>query len=162
MTPGELYAARSTERRAAAGALRRRELTISFSRVGAIVLALILGYLRAPLGLIGVAAFVILAIVHERVIRARKRVESSAAFYDRGLARIDGGWQGRGDKGDEFADDHHPYASDFDLFGHGSLFELISLAVTHAGRERLATWLKEPSMDAPETRARQAAAVELR
>jgi len=162
VTPRDLYAQRLAERRSAAVALRRRELVISLSRVGAIVLAIVIGYFRAPLGLIAVAAFIILAVIHERVIRARKRIESSAAFYGRGLARIDGTWQGGGDAGEEFADDHHPYASDFDLFGAGSLYELISLAVTRAGRLRLASWLKEPAMDAGEIRARQAAVLELR
>ena len=32
--------------------------------------------------------------------------------------------------------------NDFDLFGRGSLFELISIAVTRAGRARLAAWLE--------------------
>ena len=158
----DLYSERLSARQSAAAALRRRELTLSFARVGALVLALALAYFNGWLALGALLAFFILAIVHDRVIRARKRVENSAAFYDRGLARIDGDWQGRGDRGDEFAEDHHPYASDFDLFGLASLFELISLAVTRAGRTRLASWLKQPSMDGPEIRARQAAVLELR
>jgi hypothetical protein len=78
------------------------------------------------------------------------------------MQRLDGSWPGTGDRGDEFNDEHHPYAGDFDLFGRGSLFELISIAVTHGGRTRLATWLKEPSVAAGEVRARQAAVQELR
>lgn len=131
-------------------------------RVAIALLAVILFFVRIWLALIPIALFIALAIVHERVIRARKRLESGAAFYERGVARIDGTWAGRGDRGDEFADDHHPYAADFDLFGSGSLFELISLAVTRAGRTRLANWLKSPSMDVGEIRARQAAVLELR
>ena len=162
MTPREIYAARIGERRDAAAALRKRELTLSVARVAMIVLAIVLAFFRTPATLIAIAAFVILAIVHDRLIRARKQLESGAAFYERGIARIDGTWAGRGDRGDEFADDHHPYANDFDLFGRGSLFELISLALTRAGRLRLATWLKTPSMDLGEIQARQAAVLELR
>lgn len=112
--------------------------------------------------LITLAAFVVLVVLHERAVRARTRAESGAKFYERGLARIDDVWPGLGDPGADFADDHHPYAGDFDLFGRGSLFELISVAVTPAGRRRLAAWLTEPSSDADEIRARQAAVLELR
>jgi predicted ATPase len=101
-------------------------------------------------------------VLHERVIRRRKRAESGAAFYERGLGRVDDAWQGKGDPGSDFADEHHPYAGDFDLFGRGSLFELLSVAVTPAGRKRLASWLKEPARDAEEIRARQGAVLELR
>jgi hypothetical protein len=162
VTARNLYDRRLDERKNAAAALRRREVTISAARVGAIVAAIGLAYFSAWLSLAAVVAFIVLAIVHERVIRARKRLDAGAAFYERGLGRIDGTWQSHGDGGEEFAEDHHPYAGDFDLFGPGSLFELISLAVTRSGRVRLASWLKEPSMDAREIRARQAAVLELR
>ncbi|MGZ8710242.1 MAG: MutS-related protein, partial [Thermoanaerobaculia bacterium] len=111
---------------------------------------------------ITLAAFIVLVVLHERAIRSRTRAENGAKFYERGLARIDDTWPGLGDPGTDFADDHHPYAGDFDLFGRGSLFELISVAVTPAGRRRVAAWLKEPSRDADEIRARQAAVLELR
>jgi hypothetical protein len=138
--PRDLYSTRFSERKTAAAALRKRELTISFVRVGIAAIAVILLFVRPWFALIPVALFIALAIVHERVIRTRKRLESGAAFYERGIARIDGTWAGRGDRGDEFADDHHPYAADFDF----------------------ASWLKSPSMDVGEIRARQAAVSELR
>jgi len=162
VTPRELYDERHAARQREAAALRRREVTISIARVAMILAAVGIGFVRLPLTLIPIAAFVVLAIVHERVIRARKRQERSAAFYEHGLARIDGTWQGKGDAGDELAEDHHPYANDFDLFGRGSLFELISLAVTRAGRLRLAAWLKEPSLQPDTIRARQDSVRELR
>ena len=46
---------------------------------------------------------------------------------------------GTGEPGDRFRDDHHVYANDLDLFGRGSLFELLSLARTRTGEETLAT-----------------------
>ena len=162
VTPRALYDERLAARQRDAASLRRREGTISFARLALVAGTVAVGFVNLAYTLVPIAAFIVLAIVHERVIRARKRLERSAAFYDRGLARIDGTWQGRGDPGKEFADDHHPYASDFDLFGEASLFELISLAVTRAGRGRLATWLKEPSLNPDEIRARQDAVRELR
>ena len=145
-----------------ANALRARERRVSLSRLVAIAAAIALAFWSWKVALVPLAIFIALVIVHERFIAARKRAERGAAFYERALGRIDGKWQGEGDDGSEFTDDHHPYAGDFDLFGRGSLFELISIAVTRAGRSRFAQWLKEPSNDVAEITARQAAVLELR
>ncbi|HEV7766847.1 MAG TPA: DNA mismatch repair protein MutS [Thermoanaerobaculia bacterium] len=158
----ELYTQHLTARRAEADALRGRERRTSIVRLLLIVAVIGLAFWKIPAALVPVVLFIVLVVVHERIIRARKRAESGAAFYERGLARIDGTWQGKGDAGTDFADDHHPYAGDFDVFGRGSLFELISIAVTSAGRARLASWLKLPSRDASEIASRQVAVLELR
>jgi hypothetical protein len=139
-----------------------RERRISMARLAAIAATIGIAFWKVAAALVPLVAFVVLVVMHERVIRTRKRAESGAAFYTRALGRVDDAWQGHGDAGSDFADEHHPYAGDFDLFGRGSLFELISVAVTPAGRRRLAQWLKEPSRDAEEIRARQAAVLELR
>lgn len=158
----DLYAKHLTKRRSEAAALRLRERRVSLVRLLLIGAAIAIAFWKVAAALVPVAVFVALVVVHERIIRARKRAENGAAFYERGLERIDGTWQGKGDAGTEFADDHHPYAGDFDLFGRASLFELISIAVTSAGRARLARWLKEPSRDAREITSRQIAIQELR
>ncbi len=113
-------------------------------------------WLILPLG-----AFISLIVLHERIRRARQRFERAAAFYDRGIARIENRWSGAGESGDRFLDKSHPYAEDLDLFGKGSLFELICAARTRAGEETLAAWLVRPAE--PDTiRDRQAAIQELR
>ncbi|HEX2062545.1 MAG TPA: DNA mismatch repair protein MutS [Thermoanaerobaculia bacterium] len=142
--------------------LRGRERKLSIVRLVAIAAAVAVAFWSVWIALVPVVIFIALVVVHERVITRRKRAESGVAFFQRGIARIDGTWQGGGDAGAEFADDHHPYAGDFDLFGRGSLFELISIAVTRDGRTRLAEWLKTPAMDARVIAARQSAVVELR
>ena len=81
-------------------------------------------------------------------------------FYERGLARIEDRWRGSGEPGERFRDDRHVYANDLDLFGTGSLFELLSLARTYGGEETLARWLTTPAA-AAEVRARQDAVREL-
>lgn len=158
----DLYAKHLSDRQSEATALRLRERRVSLLRLVLIAAAIAIAFWKAPVALAPIAIFVVLVIVHERIIRARKRAENGAAFYERGLGRIDGTWQGKGDAGTDFVDDHHPYAGDFDLFGRGSLFELISISVTSAGRARLGQWLKEPSGDAGEIASRQAAVLELR
>jgi hypothetical protein len=107
------------------------------------------------------AVFLVLALVQQRITEARKRCERVAALYERGLARLDDRWAGFGSKGERFINSTHPYAEDLDLFGHGSLFELLSSARTRVGEETLAQWLLAPA-SANVILARQSALVELR
>ena len=157
-----LYEQRLAERKRTAAELLAKERRISLSRLVAIGLAIAVAFWTPWASLVPVAGFIVLVVLHERAIRARKRAENGERFYERGLARVDDAWTGLGDPGSEFTDDHHPYAGDFDLFGRGSVFELISVAVTPAGRRRLAHWLTSPTRDADEIRARQTAVRELR
>src|SRR5687768_7013318 len=108
-----------------------------------------------------VIVFVALAETQSRISRGKRRCERAAALYDLGIARLADRWAGTGATGDRFFDAAHPYAGDLDLFGHGSLFELLSRARTRAGQETLANWLLHPAL--PDVvRARQAAVTELR
>jgi hypothetical protein len=104
--------------------------------------------------------FIWLVRRHDQVLRSRDAASRGIAFYERGLARLEDRWVGTGETGERFRDDGHVYANDLDLFGHGSLFELLSLARTRAGEEALARWLTSPA-EASEIRARQDAVEEL-
>ena len=48
------------------------------------------------------------------------------------------------DTGAEFIDPLHPFASDLDLFGEHSLFQMINHTVSVGGKSRLASWMKNP------------------
>src|SRR5205823_12104378 len=61
------------------------------------------------------------------------------------LARIEGRWRGTGITSTGFADANHLYANDLDIFGEGSLFDLICTARTRVGQETLAKWLCIPA-----------------
>ena len=87
------------------------------------------------------AGFSGLVIWHDRVRVARRRAQRAVDFYGRGLRRVADDWIGTGSGGDRYLDENHPYAADLDLFGEGSLFELLSLARTRSGEETLAGWL---------------------
>ncbi|MEO8452640.1 MAG: DNA mismatch repair protein MutS, partial [Gemmatimonadota bacterium] len=105
-------------------------------------------------------AFLALAILHERVHVARGRAVQAHAYYERGLARIEDRWHESGPDGSAFRDERHLYDADLNLFGPGSLFQLVSAARTGAGERTLADWLKAPaSIDV--VRERQAAVREL-
>jgi hypothetical protein len=110
---------------------------------------------------LGIAAFAALVIAHQGVRRTRARADRAADFYRKGLARIEDHWTGTGQQGTQFDDPHHVYASDLDLFGKGSLFELLCTVRTRMGEERLAHWLKSPApLDT--IRERQASVVDLK
>jgi hypothetical protein len=88
-------------------------------------------------------------------------LETGVRHYDRGLARMEDRWAGQGREGREFEDAAHSYAGDLDLFGRGSLFELLCTAQTRTGEKTLASWLLAPGTPAA-IRERQGAARELR
>jgi hypothetical protein len=111
--------------------------------------------------LIPVILFVVVAIIHERVLQASRRCTRIIGFYERGLARLGDQWAGKGESGERFLDNSHPYSRDLDLFGSGSMFELLSTARTRAGQDILASWLLAPA-PADEVRLRHAAVIELR
>ena len=108
-----------------------------------------------------VMVFVSIAAYHSRILRARELAERAAAFYERGLARVEDRWAGSGETGDRFNDPHHVYAADLDLFGKGSLFQLLSNARTRMGEDTLAKWLLSPGTS-EQIRERHAAVRELR
>jgi hypothetical protein len=93
-------------------------------------------WLLLPLGLLFA-----LAIWHELILREQARAKAAAAFYERGIKRIEDRWTGMGETGERFRDAKHVYADDLDLFGHGGLFQFLSIARTPMGEERLARWL---------------------
>lgn len=161
------YLRRKEERLASSAAqMRQFQITGGF-RVAAMFAGLVMlwpvlerslaaGWLMAP-----VVLFIGLGVIQERQKSARLRLDRAVRFYERGIARIDDRWVGQGETGERFLTDSHPYAADLDVFGKGSLYELLSTARTRAGEETLARWLCEPAA-AEEVRSRQVAVAELR
>jgi hypothetical protein len=164
--PSAEYRRRADRHRARAADAARREETISRIRLGVAVATAVLVALAfvgrlSPWWLLApAAAFGGLLVVHARARRRRRQAERGVAFHERGLARLDGQWAGTGRTGARFVDPHHPYAEDLDMFGEGSLYELLCGARTTMGEDTLAAWLLAPA-DLPTVRARQAAVQEL-
>ena len=164
--PRAEYQRRADQHRAQAARAARLQETISRARLGVVLAVALLWWpasaarLSAWWLLVPVAAFAVLLVAHGRGRRRRRQAERRAAFHGRGLARLDGRWAGTGQSGARFLDPHHPYADDLDLFGAGSLYELLCGARTSMGEEALAAWLLAPA-DLPSVRARQAAVREL-
>jgi hypothetical protein len=166
--PHAEYSLRLCRRREAEARWRRLDRRISNLRLAvfaAIAVAAWFVFAAETLGAawlaLPIATFVTLLPIHDRVIRSRERAGEAVAHYERALARLEHRWPGNGEPGEGFRDPRHPYAEDLDLFGCGSLFELLCTARTRAGEQTLASWLREPA-DPDTIRARQAAVEELR
>ena len=93
--------------------------------------------------LLPVLLFVCLVVWHAGVMRRRRFAQRAIDYYQLGIARLQDKWQGTGNPGERFRNAGHPYAEDLDLFGKGSLFELLCTARTKAGEDTLAAWLLE-------------------
>src|SRR5262245_6608965 len=86
-----------------------------------------LAFWWAPIPL---AAFTILVIIHGGISEAKRQAMKAVTFYEMGLARIEDRWIGKGQSTELMRDESHLYAADLDVFGKGSLFELLCTART--------------------------------
>lgn len=119
---------------------------ISIMRLGIVLAAIGAGYYFFKIEniillivsiLIGLLAFIIAAIFHNKKIRDRKEAELFISINNRGINRINGNFKNVEDKGEEFLDEKHPFSSDLDVFGRNSLFQMINSTKTKFGREKL-------------------------
>ena len=164
--PAQYHREQLSARRALAARLDRRHLWLSRGRL-ALVLAFIVlaasswqGWISAWWLIAPAALFAALAVVHDRVLGALRVANRGADWHELGLARLEDNWVGQGEAGERFRDADHPYALDLDIFGNGSLFQLLTTARTAAGEETLARWLLSGA-DAEAVRGRQAAVRDL-
>lgn len=165
---GALYSKGLEEATANEAVWARRSRRVSNSRLACFVLLGAIAWFTFGTHTLGAGwlvpptlCFIALIIVHDRVLRQQERASRIRTFYEEGIARLEDRWPGRGDPGERYRDPNHPYAEDLDVFGRGSLFELIATTRTAAGSDRLAGWLLDAA-DTETIRARQAAVVELK
>jgi MutS domain V len=86
--------------------------------------------------------------------------QSLLEYYEKGKARLARKWDSL-DTGEKFIDPAHFYAEDLNLFGNGSLYQLLCSARTRIGQQTLADWMKSPA-NGNQVRGRQEAVSELR
>lgn len=172
--PSSLYEARKAERARTAAQLGSRANLVSTARVvtflGAVVgVGLIVGGKLPSLAWVGplgfLAGFFVLVVSHARILEALERAEAAVRYFEGGLARLAGDWKRDTGAGERFSKEvaEHPYADDLDLFGRGSLFQLVDRTATRKGEALLASWLLGALEDElpARTRERQEAIREL-
>ncbi len=162
------YSSRLEARRSAAARRGQQDQWMGTLRLATAALAAVIAWLAFKSALLSpwwlmlpAGVFTGLVLYHDKVRRNRQSLARAIAYYERGMARIDGRWMGSGEKGESYRDPHHPYADDLDLFGTGSIFELICTAGTGYGIDTLAGWLKSPATP-HEILRRQEAVAELK
>lgn len=167
MHPLSEYAARRERWRTEGDTAQRAFVRLGNWRLGVAVIAAVMAFcsigrelFRAWWLAVPLAIFAVLVILHVRVVRRRTFAERGIRFHSRGLARLKDEWMGTGNTGERFLDPAHVYAGDLDVFGKGSLFELIATARTASGEETLASWLLHVA-EREEAVARQEAIREL-
>jgi hypothetical protein len=167
VSPRTEYERRRAARQADVNALRAVDDRVASvglwaaTAAGLLLLPILLGLMSPAWLAIPAAVILVARIIHVRYDNRIQVLEAGVRHYDRGLARMEDRWAGQGRDGREFEDAGHPYAGDLDLFGRGSLYELLCTAQTRTGEKTLASWLLAPGAPAA-IRERQAAAKELR
>ena len=151
-TPQQEYSHRLAARQVLLAHQERLHKYISYARLLVVAIALFAGWLSIYRHLFSawwlfgfLLPFLALIALHDKVEARRTAAARAVGMYTRGLARIEDRWTGMGRTGEAFRDFRHVYAEDLDLFGTGSLFELLSTALTQMGEETLARWLLAPA-----------------
>ena len=166
--PRAEYQQRLDRHQERARSLKRLSLRLSIARLVVAFVAIVGGVVLAGHTNLShswivpvVLVFAVLVIFHKRIADEEKRTLRQMAFYEKGLNRIDGCWSGDGISGEAYLEADHPYALDLDLFGTGSLFELLCTARTGSGEHALSQWLQHPAT-VSEIHERHEAVLELR
>jgi hypothetical protein len=148
-----LHAAARTQAEATAAALDRRMARVANGRVVTFLAAAAFAgatlFHRLPLwgylpALVAAIAYAVLAQRHDRLLRAEARARAEADYARRGLDRLEDRWHEH-PVAESPVGPEHPYALDLDVFGHGSLFQLLDECATALGQERLGAWLSRPT-----------------
>ncbi len=157
----EAYRDRLAALKSAEGQLQRRHIQLGYVRLlfGIAVVVLLLPprlYVLLAIGAFGFAAR-----AHGDVLRRLAETRRAIAFYDHAIARLEDRWAGLRPRQTRLDLSHSLFAQDLDLFGPGSLFELLCEARTSIGEDTLASWLLKPA-PVQEVLSRQQAVDELR
>ena len=154
-SPSKEYKQRLQARELGVAQFDRIDKRVAGARLAVVIGALVAAWWSFERGafsawwlLIAVGLFVAIAVYQAGVQRRRLCATRAVEFYRRGLARIEDRWVGggaAGSQGERFDTGESLYATDLDLFGRGSLFELLSQARTRMGENMLAAWLLAPA-----------------
>lgn len=141
---------------------------LSFARLAIFILAFVFTYLATGWGtlplvlvpLAGISLFLVAVRWHLKVGEVISHLENLRKINEdeiRALGHDFSSFDGGGD----FSDPEHPYSSDLDIFGEGSLFQFLNRTSTFRGKELLASWLKRQELDPAVITSRQDSTEEL-
>ena len=109
---------------------------------------------------LAIAAFLVMMKQGTKVQREIAYFKALAKINEDEVSAAYGGYVGF-EEGNYYLRGEHPYNSDLDIFGRGSIFQYINRTCTLPGRDLLAGWLQFPTMEMDIILARQKAIQEL-
>lgn len=115
----------------------------------------------ASVTILWIGIFIYLVKLHEKAIDKKSYADALVTINQRGMARVNGGWNKFQDDGSEFIEEEHPFSGDLDIVGHSSLFQWINTAATYMGRLKLKDYLLRPLSEISKITTRQEAVKEL-
>ncbi len=149
--PREAYEKRLREISENVQEYTQRDLTFVRIRTGIFVAALLLGilcigeakhvswmWMLLPAGIFGA-----LLPFHQRCLKKLSTAQAIVRFHESRLNRLDRKFGSDVVDGAEFADELHPWTQDLDVFGRGSLFQMLNECRTLPGRRHLAGWMTQ-------------------
>jgi hypothetical protein len=110
---------------------------------------------------LGAAVFISLMKIHSRILIKIKLQEAIIKINQDEILALDGKYDFF-ENGTEFNDPAHPFSEDLDIFGEGSLFQFLNRTSTKTGREKLASTLQKPYLQAEMIMANQQAIAEMK
>lgn len=143
------FAQREARCRRASLSLSRARLTVATAGVACLVTAVVqastdpVPWIWGMFGAAGV--FVVLVLVHERVIRQQESWKTYVELQEEGLARIDRWWDRLPVPEIDAPVARGEMARDLQLFGRASLAQLLGAAQSPPGRLTLSRWLVDPA-----------------
>lgn len=93
--------------------------------------------------LIPVVLFLSLLPFHQKCLRKLATAKAICRFHASRIQRLDRHFGTEIADGSEFADELHPWTQDLDVFGRGSLFQMLNECRTLPGRRHLASWMTQ-------------------
>lgn len=93
--------------------------------------------------LIPVVLFLSLLPFHQKCLRKLATAKAICRFHASRIQRLDRHFGTEIADGSEFADELHPWTQDLDIFGRGSLFQMLNECRTLPGRRHLASWMTQ-------------------
>jgi len=149
--------------------LKRRIYHIGTSRLAVVIVMFVALWLLRDKNLIflivltGVClfCFLLLVVYHTKLFEKRTYEEGLIRLYENELKAMDNDLSAF-DGASEQIDAHHSFSMDLDLFGEGSLFQLVNRTVTQMGKETLIDWMKHPLDDKKEILIRQESVQEMK
>jgi hypothetical protein len=162
------HAAEAAKHRQGGRELAAKANRISIVRLASFLVGCVLAFVGLSQGslpfvgaaLLVFAGFVAAVVVHARVEAKKRELDERAGVHDRHILRITGRFQELPNDGSGVLPPDHPYASDIDVVGPGSLFQRIDVTQTREGERALGQALGK-ALGREQILARQAAVEEL-